>query len=427
MDEAPFDLWGREIQSAGPGGQAKALLPEGGYNRLDNQKDTCECGLGNNKKSTSGKVNIMKKDLIQSRIAGKKCRIYTGRGISGSVRLWAREMKPCHKACLVTNHVLDEKFGTIIRKTISKISPDVSTFTLPVGEKAKDLRWVDRLYSFLIKNRMGRDSVIIALGGGTVLDTAGFAAATYMRGVPWITVPTTLIGQVDGGIGGKVGINHRDGKNMAGAFYQPTAVICDTEFLSHLPKREIISGLGEVIKYGLVFSPGFLSFTRRNWQKLLSLDQETLLVTVKKCIRWKVKIVSRDERDELHIREKLNFGHTMGHALESATRYRVFRHGEAVIWGMRAAIALSVIKDHLDPGQANDADLFLSRIPIPPVPRGLDPRKLWSAIGHDKKCKGGRVHFVLLRGIGHSMIESRVSERDVMQAIKSIGLQGRNK
>ena len=286
---------------------------------------------------------------------------------------------------------------------------------LPSGEAAKTLASVRAAYRTLVRAGVGRDGGVIGLGGGAVTDTAGFAAATYLRGVPWISAPTTLLGQVDSGIGGKTGVNLPEGKNLVGAFHQPRLVVCDLEALDSLPLREVISGLGEMVKYGLVFDRALFDCMRRDWDRLLALDPAALTPVIRSCAAIKARVVAADERETSGLREVLNFGHTVGHALEAEEGYGRLRHGEAVVWGMRAALALSLMKAGLPPRDAEDAGRFLASIPVPrPAAR---PARLLARMRRDKKVKGGRIRFVLLRRIGRP-VAMPVSEREARDCLE---------
>lgn len=230
-------------------------------------------------------------------------------------------------------------------------------------------------------------------------DAAGFAAAIYQRGMPWVSVPTTLLGQLDSGLGGKTGINLAGGKNLAGAFHRPMAVVCDPDTLKSLPPRERVSGFGEALKYGLVFDPSLWRLITENWDPLMKGDPALTARVVRGGATWKRKIVARDEYETKGPRELLNFGHTLGHALESASGLGVLRHGEAVIWGMRAALRLSVSRAGLSPAVALEADRFLGGLPVP-VPRRIEPKRLVELARQDKKARGGKARFVLLRALG---------------------------
>jgi 3-dehydroquinate synthase len=287
---------------------------------------------------------------------------------------------------------------------------------LPVeaGEALKTLAGVNALYGELIARKADRSSVLIAVGGGTVGDAAGFVAATYMRGIDWVGVPTTLLAQVDSAVGGKTAINHEAGKNLVGAFHQPALVVCDTALLATLPAREIVSGLGEVLKYGLIYDPLFFDWLGREVEAFVRLDPATLARAIETSLRWKCRAVEQDEHDRTGVREALNFGHTLGHALESATGYAGYRHGEAVIWGMRFALALSVVRGHMTREVRAPLDALLARLDVPPL---LDARDLlFEKTTRDKKAKDGRTRFVLLERPGQVVLDHEVGRDHLVAA-----------
>lgn len=287
---------------------------------------------------------------------------------------------------------------------------------LPRGERAKTWASVEDLLGAMLGAGLGRDAGLVALGGGAVTDAAGFAAAVYLRGIPWASVPTTLLGQLDSGLGGKTGINLAEGKNLAGAFHQPISVVCDTSFLESLPERERVSGLAEALKYGLVFDPALWSYIRKSWVSLRRGDPAATASVVRRGAAWKLRIVAQDEREK-GPRELLNFGHTLGHALEAAAGLGRLRHGEAVIWGMRAALRLSVSHAGLPRAEFDEADGFLAGVPLP-LPR-VDLRKLMAAARRDKKAREGRLRFVLLRRLGRPVV-LEVGEDAILSVVREL-------
>jgi 3-dehydroquinate synthase len=296
---------------------------------------------------------------------------------------------------------------------------EVSAFMLPSGEQAKTLGSVENLLSAMLDAGLGRDSVLVALGGGTVTDTAGFAASVYLRGIPWVAIPTTLLGQLDSGLGGKTGVNLAQGKNLVGAFWQPSAVVCDLDFLETLPVRERVSGLAEAIKCGLAFDPSLFRYIRDHWDELLAGKVGPTAHVVSTGAKWKIKIVAQDERETRGIRDLLNFGHTLGHALEKTAGYGELRHGEAVIWGMRAAIRLSAALTGLPIHRAAEAEDFLAGIEVP-VPKKLNARVLLQAAMKDKKVRRGKMRFVLLRDFGRPVVKAGVPAEKILRAIESL-------
>jgi len=293
----------------------------------------------------------------------------------------------------------------------------VRSFTLPQGERAKSQSSLNRLYSFLVRAKTERLTPLIALGGGTVGDAAGFAAATFYRGLPLVQVPTTLLAQADSALGGKTAVNLKEGKNLVGAFHQPDLVVSDTDLIKTLPERDFRSGLAEVVKYGLVFDRTFAQGLQRRWAKVIRRDSDTLGWLVRFSTKTKLAVVAADEKDLKGRRELLNFGHTLGHSFETAAGYKSVRHGEAVAFGMRVACEISKGRGWLK----RDADLIdasLSALPVV-LPASSD-RKLVSLLSRDKKVRGGRPVFVLLKSVGRPARVLDVKEREIMKALKEV-------
>lgn len=266
-------------------------------------------------------------------------------------------------------------------------------------ESRKDLASIELISRALLKSGADRRGVLVAVGGGVVGDVAGFAAASYLRGVRLVHIPTTLVAQVDSSIGGKTGVNLPEGKNLVGAFYPPRLVLVDPETLRTLPHREFRSGLYEVVKYGVIGDPQLFHFLERHMFSCLRRDPATLSRVIDRCIRAKARVVSRDER-ESGLREILNFGHTLGHALETATAYRRFLHGEAIGWGMIAATLLSVARKRLPESDAARILRLIARIGPLPSLHGIRWENLRRIMAGDKKARGGSVRWVLAPKIG---------------------------
>jgi 3-dehydroquinate synthase len=293
---------------------------------------------------------------------------------------------------------------------------------VPDGERSKNLVTVGRVYEALIQRNADRSVVIIAVGGGVIGDLVGFAAATYLRGVRLVQVPTTLLAQVDSAIGGKVGVNHALGKNLIGAFHSPRFVVADPSVLSTLPRREFRAGLYEVIKYGVIASPELLERISTKTKALFDREPELLAVIVSESCRIKARVVSDDER-ESGTRRTLNFGHTVGHALEAVTKYRRYRHGEAVAYGMLAALRLGVQRG-VTPEATHDsvAQLIAKLGPLPPV-SDLSAREIVAAIGRDKKIVDGTLHFVVAAQPGTTTELKDVTEKQLKNALQAIGVK----
>jgi 3-dehydroquinate synthase len=293
---------------------------------------------------------------------------------------------------------------------------------VPDGERFKHLQNVSRVYEALIRANADRASTVLTFGGGVIGDMAGFAAATYLRGIALIHLPTTLLAQVDASIGGKVGVNHALGKNLIGAFYQPHAVVVDPSVLGTLPRREFRAGLYEVIKYGMTSSPPLFDRIARDRTAIFARSGDALTEIIAESCRIKAAVVAADER-EAGPRRILNFGHTAGHALEAVTKYRRYRHGEAVAYGMLVAAELGVMRGALaERDRAALADLIASLGPLPPI-ADISARELLEAMQHDKKMVAGRLHFVLPTAVGATTIVDDVTEKEMKTALAKVGFK----
>lgn len=278
---------------------------------------------------------------------------------------------------------------------------------IPDGETSKNLREAEKLYTRAIEAGLDRKSVVIALGGGVVGDLAGFVAATFMRGIDLIQIPTTLLAQVDSSVGGKTAVNHELGKNLIGAFHQPRAVFIDLNFLKTLPDREIKSGLGEVVKYGVISDAKFFSYLEDNVEKILRRDLKTLAHIVKRSCEIKAEVVGADEK-ESGLRRILNFGHTMAHAIEEQTHYKKYRHGEAVAIGMIAAAQISSELGKTSADNVARLERLIKKFGMVTDCAGLDADKLYDVTFRDKKTVGGVVNWVLMKNFGEVEICSDV-------------------
>jgi len=293
---------------------------------------------------------------------------------------------------------------------------------LPDGERHKHLQTVGRVYDALIRARADRASAIVAVGGGVLGDTAGLAAATYLRGVPLVHVPTTLLAQVDSAIGGKVGVNHALGKNLIGAFHPPALVVVDPGVLSTLPRREFRAGLYEVIKYGMIASRPLFDRVAASVRALFQRSNDALLPVISESCGIKASIVEQDEL-ETGVRRLLNFGHTAGHALEAVTKYRWFRHGEAVAYGMLVAAEIAVRRGTLpedDRSALRDAIAKLG--PLPAV-TDVSIAQALDAITHDKKIVAGQLHYVLPKAIGTCEVVADVTKDEIAAALAALGMK----
>lgn len=315
-------------------------------------------------------------------------------------------------------------WGETFKRALSTAKLDFSVLEMTDGERAKSFSSVEHLAERMAMRGADRNSIIIAFGGGVVGDLAGFLASVYMRGVPVIQVPTTLLAQVDAAIGGKTGANLRAGKNLVGTFHQPLAVVSDPELLSTLPDREFRAGLFEVIKSGVIRDRKLFEITEGERKKLLARDQEILERVIHDCARIKAEVVAVDEK-ESDLRRILNFGHTIGHALEADTGYRHFLHGEAVGWGMAAAAMIGTAVHKTSPELAQRiVSCVLSYSPLPEV--NSKAEDIVKRIRGDKKAVDGKVHFVLATSVGKVAIYNRVPDDVVAHAVQQLHYLSRN-
>ena len=307
-------------------------------------------------------------------------------------------------------------------KRFKKVGADRSAVLVDDGERAKTIASVSRVHDALVKANADRATVVIAVGGGVIGDLVGFAAATYLRGLRVVHVPTTLLAQVDSAIGGKTGVNHPLGKNLIGSFHAPSLVVADPTVLGTLPRREFRAGLYEVLKYGVIAEPTLLDRVRTTLPAIFARDAAAVAPLVAASCRIKADVVSADER-ESGLRRILNFGHTMGHALEAATTYKRFRHGEAVGYGMLAALSLGVARG-VTPQSLYDevVDLITRLGPLPPV-SDISTKDALAAIGRDKTVVAGTLHFVAATARGATTTLTDVTAKELKAALKKLGLR----
>jgi 3-dehydroquinate synthase len=320
------------------------------------------------------------------------------------------------KVAIVTNTTVAALYLQQLAETLRAGGVEVVSIVIDDGERHKVSATLNRIYDALLERRCERRTTLIGLGGGVVGDLAGFAAATYMRGIPFIQVPTTLLAQVDSSVGGKTGINHPLGKNMIGAFYQPRLVLADTEVLASLPARELSAGVAEVIKYGLISDGAFIDWLEQNMEKLLACDRDALAHAVRRCCEIKAAVVAADER-ETGVRALLNFGHTFGHAIESGSGYGNWLHGEAVAAGMVMAADLSRRMGLITQADADRIVALLKRARLPVAPPGIAPALLRELMGVDKKAEGGKLRFILLDAIGAASVRADVPDALLQQVL----------
>ena len=307
-------------------------------------------------------------------------------------------------------------------RTLAAALPDADTILISDGERSKHLQNVGRVYDGLIRAGADRQSTLLAVGGGVIGDVAGFAAATFLRGVRLVQVPTTLLAQVDSCIGGKVGVNHSLGKNLIGAFHPPASVLVDPRFLDTLPRREFRAGLYEVIKYGVIASRDLFELLGRELAAVFGREPDVLLPIIEDCCRIKSSIVEADER-ERGPRRVLNFGHTAGHAIEAVTTYRRFRHGEAIAYGMLVAADIATSRGLFDAADRRALQSIITHMgPLPSI-GDLSAKHTVEAIARDKKTVGGKLHFVLPTAIGTTTIVDTVQVRQIERSLRQLGMR----
>ncbi|MBL8151537.1 MAG: 3-dehydroquinate synthase [Blastocatellia bacterium] len=329
----------------------------------------------------------------------------------------------CHKAVLVSNQKVFELYGRKLIGALSRLGLKTSTVLISDGERFKTLRTVENIVLSLIEEKIERNDLLLALGGGVIGDIAGFASAIYLRGIDFLQIPTTLLAQIDSSIGGKTGVNHKLGKNLIGAFHQPKGVLIDPSTLSSLDGRELRSALQEAVKYGVIKDVELFDLLEKNSKELLAKDDSLLEDVIYRCCYIKAGVVSRDEKESGE-RRILNFGHTIGHALEAATRYKRFKHGEAVGYGI---IGAAQIASDLNLLIKNDLDRIQNLVnAFGPLPKtdNIDTKLVAERMAQDKKAVAGRLVFILPDKIGSVIIEEGLPSELVYNVLKKI-LKGR--
>ena len=324
------------------------------------------------------------------------------------------------RAMIVTNETLAPIYLDKIKQVLKSSGVKVESVVLPDGEQYKSLFIMNDVFTALLENHHNRDTTLIALGGGVIGDLTGFAAASYQRGVRFIQVPTTLLSQVDSSVGGKTAVNHPLGKNMIGAFYQPASVIIDLDCLKTLPKRELSSGLAEVIKYGIILDGDFFNWLEDNIDALMVLDDKAMAYCIRRCCELKAQVVAADEKETNGLRALLNLGHTFGHAIEAHMGYGVWLHGEAVAAGMVMAAKTAELIGSFTSEQTQRVITLLERAQLPVTgPSQMKPDDYLPHMMRDKKVMGGKLHLILPTTIGHSEMRSDIDAQTVITAISS--------
>ncbi len=323
------------------------------------------------------------------------------RGLLAEVGLRLKALGYSGPCAVVTNPLVKGLYGDALLESLARAGDfEPLLITVPDGEEYKNLAEAGKIYDVLVENRFERGSPVLALGGGVIGDITGFVAATYLRGVPYVQVPTTLLAQVDSSVGGKTAVNHRGGKNLIGSFYQPRSVFIDPETLKTLDQRDVRTGLAEVVKYGVILDSDFFAFLENNADGLTALESGVVIEAIRRSCAIKADVVAADEFETTGKRAVLNLGHTFGHAIEALSGYGVFRHGEAVALGMVMAARFSVRIGLCAEGAASRIEALISALGLPVEAPSIDAGSFIESMKHDKKVTGGRLRFILVREIG---------------------------
>ena len=343
--------------------------------------------------------------------------LVVGTGLLNSVGELLMPHTKSNKVLIVSDAFVKTRYMPVVLKSLKDAGLDVSTIEVPIGEESKSLGQFSRIQDSLVEHQLDRGSMLIALGGGVIGDLAGFAAAVYMRGIPYVQIPTTVQAQVDASVGGKTAINHPKGKNLIGAFHQPKLVVIDVDTLKTLPQRDIRAGLIEVIKMGVIRDEPLFERVEENLEAILNLDDTTLIEIISQACVNKAEIVAKDEK-ESGLRMVLNYGHTFGHALEAMTHYNRYRHGEAVSIGMHCAAQLATNLRMFSETDFQRQRALLKRAKLPiTFPTDLTPEALCDAMYLDKKTLGGKLRLILPTRIGEVVIHDDVDDRHILEAI----------
>ncbi len=341
--------------------------------------------------------------------------IYIGQGTLKDIGKLLSKNELTGKCAIITNPTINKLYGNQVKESLVSNGFETVIFEVPDSETSKSLKQVEQLYIELLNNKFDRDSIIIALGGGVIGDLAGFVAATYMRGVSLVQMPTTLLALVDSAIGGKVAVDLPHGKNLVGAFYQPKLVISDIETLQTLPEDQLQSGLAEAVKYGIISDRALFELLEKNITKVKQCNLELFTKMIIKCSEIKAKVVEEDEKEQGK-RIILNLGHTLGHALETLTKYNTYSHGEAVSIGILFAVKLSIRFDLLDEKDHQRILDLIRSVGLPVnIKEGLDVDKILKTMQFDKKNRDGKNVFVLPKKIGEVVITDKIPH-DLLKA-----------
>jgi len=380
--------------------------------------------------------NKSDKDIAYTVEAGTQSYpIFVGYGLLDRLGEKMRQSTLSGTATIISDENVFSLYGRRVERILKAAGFSVNSFVVPPGEETKSMGYAIEIYDFLVERRTERDDIIVALGGGMVGDLAGFVAATFLRGMPWVQVPTSLVAMVDASIGGKVGVNHPEGKNLIGAFYQPNLVLADPQTLTTLPRRELVSGWAEVVKHGLILDKEFFEFLEKNVNELAKLEPKLLARAIAGSAAIKGQVVSQDEKEKEGTRTILNYGHTIAHGLEAATQYGRFLHGEAVAIGMVGAARISRRLGLLSSDAVERQGALLEKFDLPTSLRAkvasptrgrkrsnlkLSLAGVTRAMELDKKVRGKAIRWVLLENIGQAAIRSDVPQKEVLAVLREL-------
>ena len=356
-------------------------------------------------------------ERVRGELGERSYDIMIGEGLLSQIPEFLRPLTLGKRGVIITDTNVVAHYGAPVREALQAGGFTAEILDVPAGEASKSLRQANRLFEKLPSLGLDRQSFVIALGGGVVGDLAGFVAASYLCGLPFVQLPTTLLAQVDSSVGGKVGVNLPQGKNLVGAFYQPRLVLADTLTLKTLPDRELVAGFAEVIKHAAIYDAEFFAWLEREHRRVLGREREAVVHAVRRCCEIKADIVSKDER-ESGLRMILNFGHTIGHAMEALTEYVGLLHGEAISMGMCCAAHLSVKRTGFDKAVAEQLRALLAASGLPTRLReSYELDELMTAMRLDKKARNGKLRFVLLKRLGETIVTNAVTDADIEETL----------